>query len=56
MPDTILLVEDNPDDRDLTLRALRRHLVANEIITVEDGVEALDYLFCEGAYAGRDPA
>ena len=54
MPDTILLVEDNPDDRDLTLRALRRHLVANEIITVEDGVEALDYLFCEGAYAGRD--
>jgi two-component system, response regulator len=54
MPDTILLVEDNPDDRDLTLRALRRHLVANEIITVADGVEALDYLFCEGQYAGRD--
>ena len=54
MPDTILLVEDNPDDRDLTLRALRRHLVAKEIVTVEDGVEALDSLFCEGAYAGRD--
>ena len=54
MPDTILLVEDNPDDRDLTLRALRRHLVANEIVTVADGIEALDYLFCEGAYAGRD--
>jgi two-component system, response regulator len=54
VPDTILLVEDNPDDRDLTLRALRRHLVANEIITVGDGVEALDYLFGEGAYAGRD--
>ena len=54
MPDTILLVEDNPDDRDLTLRALRRHMVANEIVTVGDGVEALDYLFAQGAYAGRD--
>ena len=54
MPDTILLVEDNPDDRDLTLRALRRHMVANEIVTVADGVEALDYLFGQGAYVGRD--
>lgn len=54
MLDTILLIEDNPDDRDLTLRALRRHLVANDIVTVPDGVEALDYLFGEGAYAGRD--
>ena len=53
MPDTILLVEDNPDDRDLTLRALRRNRVANEIVPVADGVEALDYLFGRGAYAGR---
>jgi CheY-like chemotaxis protein len=56
MLDTILLVEDNPDDRDLTLRALKRHLVANEIVTVPDGVEALDYLFAQGSYAGRDMA
>ena len=54
MLDTILLIEDNPDDRDLTLRALQRHMVANDIVTVPDGVEALDYLFGEGAYAGRD--
>ena len=54
MLDTILLIEDNPDDRDLTLRALRRHMIANEIVTVPDGVEALEYLFGEGAYAGRD--
>lgn len=56
MPDAILLVEDNPDDRDLTLRALRRNLVANEIVSVADGVEALDYLFGRGAFAGRDLA
>ena len=54
MFDTILLIEDNPDDRDLTLRALKRHLVANEIVTFPDGVDALDYLFAQGAYAGRD--
>ena len=56
MADAILLVEDNPDDRDLTLRALRRNRVANEIVPVADGVEALDYLFGRGAYAGRDLA
>ena len=56
MLDTILLVEDNPDDRDLTLRALKGQLAANEIVTVVDGVEALDYLFAQGAYAGRDLA
>ncbi|HEU4990378.1 MAG: response regulator [Gemmatimonadota bacterium] len=49
----ILLVEDNPDDRDLTLRAFARSNITNEIVTVSDGVEALDYLFAQGAYADR---
>lgn len=51
----ILLVEDNPDDRDLTMRALRQCHVANPVVVAEDGVQALDYLFGEGAHAGRDP-
>ena len=50
----ILLVEDSVQDAELTRRALRRHNVANEVDWVRDGVEALDYLFCEGEYAGRD--
>ena len=50
----ILLVEDSAQDAELTRRALRRHNVANEVDWVRDGVEALDYLFCEGEYAGRD--
>ena len=50
----ILLVEDSVQDAELTRRALKRHNVANEVEWVRDGVEALDYLFCEGAYAGRD--
>ena len=49
----ILLVEDNPNDRELTLRALKKHGVADHIITVQDGAEALDFVFCRGAYAGR---
>src|SRR5690554_991709 len=52
----ILLVEDNADDEELTLRSLRRANVANEIDIVRDGQEALDYLYCEGDFARRDPA
>lgn len=50
----ILLVEDNPDDEALAMRALKRHHIGNEIIVARDGVEALDYLFGTGMYAGRD--
>jgi two-component system response regulator len=50
----ILLVEDNKDDEELTIRGLRKNNVANEIIVVRDGAEALDYLFATGAHAGRD--
>jgi two-component system, response regulator len=51
----ILLVEDNPDDEALTLRALNKNKVANKIVVVRDGAEALDYLFASGPYADRDP-
>jgi two-component system response regulator len=50
----ILLVEDNPDDETLTLRALRKNNIRNEVVVVHDGAEALDYFFATGAYAGRD--
>jgi two-component system response regulator len=50
----ILLVEDNDDDVELTLRALRRNRVANRVHVVRDGAEALEYLFATGSYAGRD--
>jgi CheY-like chemotaxis protein len=53
---TILLVEDNPDDVTLTLRALKKNNLTNEVIVATDGVEALDYLFGTGAHAGRDVA
>lgn len=51
----ILLVEDNADDEALTIRALNKSKVANKIDVVRDGAEALDYLFCTGAYVDRDP-
>jgi two-component system response regulator len=51
----ILLVEDNPDDVHLTLRSLKKNNISNPVIVARDGVEALDYLFCRGSYAGRDP-
>lgn len=50
----ILLVEDNPDDELLTLRALRKNNILNDIIVAHDGSEALDYLFGAGTHAGRD--
>jgi two-component system response regulator len=51
---TILLVEDNPDDVDLTLRAFRKNGLANDVVVATDGEEALDYLFATGAHAGRE--
>lgn len=51
---TILLVEDNPDDEELTLRAFRKNNMKNDVMVVRDGVEALDYLFATGKYEGRD--
>lgn len=50
----ILLVEDNPKDEALTKRALKQCNVVNQIVVVRDGAEALDYLFADGAHAGRD--
>jgi two-component system response regulator len=50
----ILLVEDNPHDRELTLHALKKHRLHNHIQVVRDGAEALDFIFCQGAYAHRD--
>ena len=50
----ILLIEDNPDDAALTLRALENNNIKNDVVVVNDGAEALDYLFGAGSYAGRD--
>jgi two-component system response regulator len=52
----ILLVEDNPNDAELAMRALKRHNIANTIQHVVDGAEALDYIFARGEFAGRDIA
>jgi two-component system response regulator len=52
----ILLVEDNPDDEELTLLALKESNILNEVVVTRDGAEALDYLFATGQYAGRDPS
>lgn len=51
----ILLVEDNPQDEELTLRAFKKSKILNPIVVARDGVEALDFLFARGAHAGRDP-
>jgi two-component system, response regulator len=51
---TILLIEDNPDDVDLTLRAFEKNHIRNKVVVAKDGVEALDYLFGTGSYTGRD--
>jgi two-component system, response regulator len=50
----ILLVEDNPNDVELTLRTLRKYRVTNDVQVVRDGAEALEFVFCTGAYAARD--
>jgi two-component system, response regulator len=50
----ILLIEDNPDDQKLTIRALKKNNITNEIVVAEDGAQALDYLFGTGEFAGRD--
>jgi CheY-like chemotaxis protein len=50
----ILLVEDNADDEKLTLRALKKNNIRNEVVVARNGVEALDYLFATGSYAGRN--
>jgi two-component system, response regulator len=56
MPDkVILLIEDNPSDVLLTKRALEKNHIRNDMTVAEDGQEALDYLFCTGAHAGRNP-
>ena len=52
-PIEILLVEDNPNDVELTLHALKKHNLANRVEVVRDGAEALEFIFCSGAYAHR---
>lgn len=52
--ETILLVEDNPSDVGLTIRALEKNGISNRLVVAEDGQEALDYIFCSGAHGGRD--
>lgn len=51
---TILLIEDNPDDVELTLHAFQKNHMANDVVVATDGAEGLDYLFGTGKYAGRD--
>ena len=50
----ILLVEDNPTDAELAMRSLKKSNLSNNLVWVKDGAQALDFLFCRGAYAGRD--
>ncbi len=51
---TIVLVEDNPDDVELTLRSLKKNNIMNEVVVLQDGQDALDYLFETGKYVGRE--
>lgn len=51
----ILLIEDSPDDELLTLRAMKKNNILNEVVVLRDGAEALDFIFCRGAYRERDP-
>lgn len=51
----LLLIEDNPDDEALTIRALKKHNIANEIVVARDGEEALDFIYTRGRFAERDP-
>ncbi|MBN2352172.1 MAG: response regulator [Spirochaetales bacterium] len=52
----ILVIEDNPEDVELIIRALKKRHLANEVSVVEDGVQALDFIFCRGEYSGRNAA
>lgn len=52
----ILIVEDNPRDAELTLRALKKNNLANNVLVAEDGEEALDFFYCKGKYSGRNPS
>lgn len=54
MENSILLVEDNPDDEALTIRALKKNHLKNKLVVARDGAEAIEYLFAEGKYEGRD--
>lgn len=55
-PVEILIVEDNPNDAELIIRALRKHVLANDLYVAEDGQEALDFIFCRGKFIYRQPA
>jgi len=50
----IVIVEDNPDDAELMIRSLKKHQLSNKLILLEDGEQALDYIFCRGKYEDRD--
>jgi CheY-like chemotaxis protein len=52
----VVIVEDNPHDADLMVRSLKKNRLANSLIVLEDGELALDFIFCRGQYAGRDPS